>query len=348
MMPDAFLLLSYGAPESEEDVRPFLDNLFAGKNVPEQRVRAAVEKYEQFAKHTGHFSPLGEECRQLIAGILRELNTDQRFRANVGAIPAVYWGNLFWHPILEDTVAAMARDGIRRAICLTTSAFDSGTTDRRYDEAIAAACRSVEAKGGLKAPLIERLALPFDQTLFIQAQTDRLLEALAWTELDTILENGSEIRLIGQIGPSNCKILFSAHSITKQDAAQSPYVEQLQQTCEAVMRQIAPESGSLPPWELVFQSRSGKVEDWLGPDIRDRVHEIAKDGQTRSIIVLPIGFFCENLETENDLDLEVGAICEKYGLAFTRARAVGASPRICQMICDVLFMSRSVNPVRES
>ena len=108
------LLISYGAPEQQEDVVPFLNHLFAGKNVPAERVAAAVQKYERFAAKTGHYSPLNAECRKLIAGV-RQMEPD---------LP-IYWGNLFWHPLLTDTVAEMARDGVKRAVCFATSAFDS-------------------------------------------------------------------------------------------------------------------------------------------------------------------------------------------------------------------------------
>jgi ferrochelatase len=85
-------------------------------------------------------------------------------------------------------------------------------------------------------------------------------------------------------------------------------------------------------WELVFQSRSGTAEHWLTPDIKDRIREIAATGQYQTIIVSPIGFFCENMETVNDLDWEVGKICYKLGLRFIRARTIGALPKICKMI----------------
>ena len=69
------LLVSYGAPERREDVVPFLNNLFAGKNVPAERIAVAVQKYERYAAKTGHYSPLNSECRKLIAGT-RQMATD--------------------------------------------------------------------------------------------------------------------------------------------------------------------------------------------------------------------------------------------------------------------------------
>ena len=302
-----FLLLSYGAPERQEDVAPFLNHLFSGKNVPAERIAAAVQKYERFAAKTGRYSPLNSECQKLIDGILREYRRCE----SQESLP-IYWGNLFWHPLLVDTVAEMARSGIKHAVCFATSAFDSPSGNQRYADAL----ESARQAAGMNAPILEKLPLPFDHPLFIEAQTDRLLETLAWFHLAET--------------PSPC-ILFSAHSIPLADVAQCSYVEQLQSTC----RTVIDKSGTSIPWELVYQSRSGAAEHWLGPDIRERIRTLAADG-CRSVIVSPMGFFCENMETEYDLDIEVGGCCAEQGLAFYRAKAVGALPKICRLIVEIV------------
>ena len=293
-MPPPLLLVSYGAPGRREEVVPFLNNLFAGKNVPAERIAAAVQKYERFAAATGHYSPLNSECRTLIEGI-RQLRPD---------VP-IYWGNLFWHPLLVDTVAEMARDGVEHAVCFATSAFDSPSGNRRYADALESARQSV----GATAPILEKLPLPFEHPLFIEAQADRLLEVLVHDSI----------------------ILFSAHSIPLADAAQSHYVEQLQSTCRSVIEK----SDTSLPWELVYQSRSGPAELWLGPDIKERLTELAAEERVKSVIVSPLGFFCENMETEYDLDTEVGEHCTKRGLPFYRAKAVGTMPKICRLIAEL-------------
>jgi len=297
------LLISYGAPERQEDVVPFLDNLFAGKNVSAERRAAAVQKYERLAAKTGHYSPLNSECRTLIDGI-------QRMDPNL----PIYWGNLFWHPLLTDTVAEMARDGIERAACFATSVFDSPSGNQRYADALESARRTV----GENAPILEKLPLAFDHPLFLRAQTDRLLETLAWNNVKTEINDSF--------------ILFSAHSIPLADTARPNYVEQLQSTCRSVMGK----SGTTIPWELVYQSRSGSAEHWLGPDIQERIGELVTERRVESIIVSPIGFFCENMETEYDLDMEIGRYCGEIGLNFFRARAVGAMPKICRMIVELV------------
>jgi len=298
------LLVSYGSPERQEEVVPFLNNLFAGKNVPAERIAAAAQKYEQFAVMTGHYSPLNSECRKLINGI-------RRIDPNL----PVYWGNLFWHPLLTDTVAEMARDGIERAACFATSVFDSPSGNQRYADALESARRTV----GENAPILDKLPLPFDHPLFIKAQADRLGETADSRQQTAAKEDFS------------ARILFSAHSIPLIDAVQSSYVEQLQSTCRLVIEK----SGTSIPWELVYQSRSGLAEHWLGPDIKERIGGLAVE-EIKSVIVSPIGFFCENMETEYDLDIEASRYCEEMDLKFFRAKAVGAMPSICRLIVELV------------
>ena len=306
------LLISYGAPEQQDDVVPFLNNLFAGQTVPVERRTAAVQKYNRYAAKTGHLSPLNAECRRLREGILYEWSP-----RHSEPLP-IYWGNLFGHPLLTDIVAAMARDGVGRATCFATSVFDSPAGNQRYVDALETARKAI----GASAPILEKLPLPFDHPLFLEAQTDRLLEALAWHHLEEASRTDNRQTAV---------VLFSAHSIPLVDAARCPYVCQLQATCQKVIEK----SGIWLPWELVYQSRSGQPERWLGPDIKERIRELAAEG-CRSVIVSPIGFFCENMETEYDLDVEVGEECAELGLSFFRSRAVGALPKICRMIVELV------------
>jgi ferrochelatase len=312
MISKTFLLISYGAPEKKEEVIPFLHNLLACKmdsKILQDRITVASEKYEEMSRRTGKLSPLNEECRNLITGILRE--TEQ---CNIAL--RIYWGNLFWHPLLENTVAKMAEDGIKQAVWFATSMFDSGTSNKRYKNALETACQKI----GSAAPVFEKLPLAFDHPVFIEAQTDCLLEALARIVSDNSRDHESENSIL---------VLFSAHSIPKSDAACSNYVTQLRQACRLIIEKCYMPSLT---WELVFQSRSGTTEHWLAPDIKDRIREIAATGQYRTIIVSPIGFFCENMETINDLDWEVGKICYETGLRFVRARTIGTLQKTCKMI----------------
>src|SRR6266487_1024193 len=95
----AFLLVSFGGPEGPDDVLPFLRNVTAGRNVPDERLAQVAGHYYHF----GGVSPINAHCRELIAAIEAEF-------AGRGIELPVYWGNRNWRPYLTQAVRAMADD----------------------------------------------------------------------------------------------------------------------------------------------------------------------------------------------------------------------------------------------
>ncbi len=179
---DALLLVSFGGPEGPDDVLPFLDNVLAGRNVPQARKLAVAEHYYRF----GGVSPLNQQNRELIAALEQEL-PQQRIE-----LP-IYWGNRNWHPLLVDTLRQMSGDGIRHALAFVTSPFRSYSGCRQYLEAIEAARQEV----GEAAPVVSKLRAFYNHPRFVQAWCDRTGEGLA--------------RFAG--ATDDVHVLFSAHSI---------------------------------------------------------------------------------------------------------------------------------------
>src|SRR3954463_11615691 len=125
---DAILLVSFGGPEKNEDVLPFLENVLRGRNVPRERMLAVAEHYYQF----GGKSPINDQNRALVAALEEELKAQ-------GILLPVYWGNRNWHPMLPETVQQMKNDGIRRALAVVTASYSSYSSCRQYRQNIAAA-----------------------------------------------------------------------------------------------------------------------------------------------------------------------------------------------------------------
>src|SRR5689334_12121080 len=93
---DAILLVSFGGPEKNDDVLPFLENVLRGRNVPRERMLQVAEHYYQF----GGKSPINDQNRALITTLEAELQAH-------GIQLPVYWGNRNWHPMLADTLQQM-------------------------------------------------------------------------------------------------------------------------------------------------------------------------------------------------------------------------------------------------
>jgi ferrochelatase len=278
-------------------VRPFLENVVRGKNVPAARLEAVARHYELF----GGVSPVNAQMRALLVALVGELNAR-------GPHLAVYWGNRNWHPLLSDTVRQMAEDGVRRAVAFVTSAFGSYPSCRQYLEDIERA----RQEAGTAAPEIDKLRLFYNHPGFIEAMSDRARAAF------------------DQIPPERraaARLLFSAHSIPLVMARSSPYEGQLREACQLVAERLG---GA--PWQLAYQSRSGPPSQaWLEPEIRGAIGALAAD-RVRDAVLVPIGLFCESLEIVYDLDIEAAEVAAELGLNLVRAGVACGHPRIVEMI----------------
>src|SRR5258705_819337 len=161
---DAILLVSFGGPENRDDVMPFLENVTRGRGVPRQRLLEVAEHYYHF----DGVSPFNAQNRALLTALRALLD------ARGPALP-LYWGNRNWRPLLTETVAPMADDGIRRALAFVTSAFASYSSCRQYLDDIARA----RAEVGARAPVIDKLRLYWDHPGFIEPMVEHAEAALA-------------------------------------------------------------------------------------------------------------------------------------------------------------------------
>lgn len=312
MSYDAVLVLSFGGPESREEVIPFLENVLRGRDVPRDRMLEVAEHYYHF----GGGSPINEQNRALVAALEAELQTH-------GPKLPVYWGNRNWRPLLSDTVRRMAADGVRRAAAFVTSSFSSYSGCRQYLEDIERA----RAEVGDSAPRIDKLRAFFNHPGFVETMADRLRRALI---------------LIPDERRLSTPVLFTAHSIPVSMAESSPYVQQLEEACRLVS-----DSAGCTNARIVYQSRSGPPgQPWLEPDIGVALRRIAGDRAGPDVVVVPIGFVSDHMEVLYDLDTEARALCAELGLKMIRAATAGAHPAFVRMIGDLIRERASGGPVR--
>lgn len=303
---DALLLVSFGGPERMDDVIPFLENVLRGRNVPRERMLKVAEHYEMF----GGVSPINQQNRNLIAALEDEL------KRNGPRLP-IYWGNRNWHPMLADTVARMAGDGIRNALAFVTSAYSSYSSCRQYLQNIGDAQSHV----GPGAPRIEKLRQFYNHPLFIEANVDHVRAAL---------EEVSEPHLV-----------FTAHSIPESMAANCDYAMQLAETAGLIAREL-----NVKNWQLVYQSRSGSpMQPWLGPDVSEHLQTLAAAG-VKEVVVAPIGFVSDHMEIVYDLDFEAQHVARELSLKMVRAATAGTHPSFVKMIRELMLERIDNAPAR--
>ena len=298
---DAALLVSFGGPEGMNDVLPFLENVLRGRNVPRERMLHVARHYEMF----DGVSPINEQNRRLIAALKEEL------AVNGPPLP-IYWGNRNWHPLLKDTVAQMARDGVRRALAFVTSAYSSYSSCRQYLQNISEAQASV----GPGAPQIDKLRAFYNHPLFIEANADHVV--LALRDLGTKL--------------TSTHLVFTAHSIPESMATNAAYSEQLHEASRLVASAVGMEN-----WHLVYQSRSGSPsQPWLGPDVCEFLKQLSTRGVS-NIVIAPIGFVSDHMEVIYDLDVEAKQLAEELKLNMRRAATAGTHPFFVKMIRELIM-----------
>src|SRR6202140_4963852 len=300
---DAVLVLSFGGPESPDDVIPFLENVLRGRNVPRERLLAVAEHYYHF----GGKSPINQQTRELIAALENEL-------AQHGPKLPVYWGNRNWHPLLAETLQKMKQDGIHRALAFVTSAYSSYSGCRQYREDIARAQNEI----GSGAPEIDKLRAFFNHPGFIEAAEDRLRDAL---------------RELPEDARQNVQIVYIAHSIPLSMAETCDYVRQL----EEVRKLISAKLG-IANHALVYQSRSGAPgQPWLEPDILDYLREVKARNRASAVVLAPISFISDHMEVLYDLDVEAQQLCDSLSLPMARAKTVGVHSKFIAMVRELIL-----------
>ncbi len=294
MLFDAVLLLSFGGPEGPEQVRPFLENVTRGRDVPSERLDEVAEHY----LHFGGVSPIN--------GINLALATELQAELDL----PIYFGNRNWQPYVEDAVADMHEDGIERAAVFVTSAWSGYSGCTQYVEDIARARRAA----GDGAPDLVKLRPYFDHPLFV----DMFAEAIA-VAAGTL---PAELRV-------TARLVFTAHSIpVAADERCGPRLYSRQVRYAASL--VAAAAG-YRDYDVVWQSRSGPAQiPWLEPDVGDHLTTLAEAG-TSAVIVCPIGFVADHIEVVWDLDHELRLQAEAAGVAFARARTPNADRRFARL-----------------
>jgi protoporphyrin/coproporphyrin ferrochelatase len=311
MNHDAVLVVSFGGPESREEVIPFLETVLRGRDIPRERMLAVAEHYYHFEGK----SPINQQTRELTSALEAEL------KRNGPKLP-IYWGNRNWHPFLADTMRKMKQDGIRRAVGFVTSAYSSYSGCRQYREDIARAQRAA----GSGAPEVDKLRAFFNHPAFVEATVERVRDALLAIPADA---------------QRNVQVIYTAHSIPLSMANTSDYVKQLEEVRRLVSLALAQKNDV-----LVYQSRSGAPrEPWLEPDILDYLREVKARNLASAVVLAPISFISDHMEVLYDLDVEARQLCVSLGLPMTRARTAGLHPKFIDMIRELIL--ERMNPELE-
>ncbi|MBT1002940.1 ferrochelatase [Paenarthrobacter sp. DKR-5] len=329
---DAVLLASFGGPEGQDDVIPFLRNVTRGRGIPDERLEEVSHHYRAF----GGISPINAQNRALKAALEAEL--ERR-----GIDLPVLWGNRNWDPYIPQVLQDAYDAGHRRLLTITTSAYSCYSSCRQYREDLGMALTETGLDGKLE---VDKVRQYFDHPGFVEPFVEGTAKGLADVRAQLAAAGTPDAPL---------HILFSTHSIPMKDAhasgnspeeprefeEHSAYVAQHLAGARAIIERVAPGT----EWSLVYQSRSGAPHvPWLEPDINDALEELAGKG-VKGAVIVPLGFVSDHMEVAWDLDTEALETCRELGIAATRVPTPGVHEKFVAGMVD-LILERTVVPGR--
>jgi ferrochelatase len=305
----AIILFNLGGPDSLAAVRPFLFNLFNDRAIigAPQPLRFLLAQFisrarEKLAKANyalmGGSSPILRETQKQ-ADVLEAAIAKRVSNVTFKCFPAMR----YWRPHIPGTAKAAEAWGATDAILLPLYPQYSSTTT----------ASSLRAwRKASKLPCSAICCYP---------ASGKFAEAHASAILETWRGAGS---------PPHPRLLFSAHGLPQRVIDKGdPYQWQVEQSVAAVRRLLPSD------WEMrtCYQSRVGPLK-WLRPSTEEEIRAAARDGA--GVILSPIAFVSEHVETLVELDIEYAQIAKRLGLPYyLRVPALGATPAFVDALADL-------------
>ena len=374
-MFQAILLASYGGPEKIEDVEPFLNNIFSTTNIPEARRKAVFERYLRF----NGISPLPKECRNFCANLKTAAEgRNQQLRIYQGNLffPPTFdeafdrlESDGVESALVFATSAFAAFQSCKRYREAVFQAFRKRSEEFRRSFKLAfvppffdlPAMKRAVADDLLTALAWEDLEdAPFKKQTETREPTRLIL--FSAHSIPEISGDESQYRrqLLSCAAATLQSILaapgFGGTQDKDRDMSDASVADFLPRKLTFLTERNAVDFSSnlrarLRAFSLdaalVFQSRSGSPRTpWLEPDAACYLRQYKQDHpHLEKVIVSPLGFFFENMETAYDLDEKLRGVCDELKLGYRRAPCCGASPRFVDVVLDLAKLDFSLFPV---
>ena len=293
----AVLLLAFGGPRSVDEVGPFLKKLLGRKPSP-QHIEGLKKRYQAI----GGGSPLPEITLRQARALEGELRKK-------GEPVSVFCWMRYSEPLIAEALEQIAKRGVSRLIPISLSPYRSSFSSEGYYAEV----QRITAQWGESIDLIEVNDWHAHPGL-----------CAAWAARIT--------ETIESMGERKAKIpvIFTAHSLPKEAAAASPYERQLEETITGTIEITGPLR-----WHLAFQSRAGDRGKWLGPDPELTLEDLMKEG-LQKVLICPIGFITDHLETLYDLDIALKGWAEKRGIEISRTSCLNDAPELIEVLVQLV------------
>jgi ferrochelatase len=325
------VLLNLGGPETLDDVGPFLYNLFADPEI----IRIPIPFLQKplamaiTAARTGE----AKENYRKIGGGSPQLNiTEQQAKLleeslrQQGLVATTYVAMRYAPPFTSAVVKKMMADGVKEVVVLPLyphySISTSGSSFRELQ-------RQREMDPEFASLPTHWIRSYFNNTNYIAAMADLI---------------SREIRNCPD--PSSAHVFFSAHGVPRKYVEEDgdPYQAEIEASARLIMKRLADDLGYRNPSSLAYQSRVGPLE-WLKPYTEDALQELGRTG-VKDLVVVPISFVGEHIETLQEIDLEYREVALTAGIKnFRRVPTLGTSPSFIHALTTLVQESLKVPEV---
>ena len=316
-MKVGILLFNLGGPETLSEVKPFLYRLFSDPEIIHVKwspLRKAIayaiatlrrRTSEGYYRQIGGGSPL----RRLTQDQARALSDELKRR---GKDVETFVGMCTWRPFLREAVNSVEQSNIEKLLILPLFPQYSVTTT---GSGFSALRQLIEKRPSFHKLNVQWVRSWADQPTYIQSFVEGIQRELA-----TFTK------------PDRVHLLFSAHSIPESYVRKGdPYLDQTKQSVELIMDRL----GRKNPYQLSFQSKIGPVK-WLEPFTNDVILELGKRG-IDDVLVVPISFVSEHIETLYELDILYKKVAKEAGIDnFRRVPALNSDPTFIRALAEIV------------
>ena len=291
------LLMTYGSPASldRHDIGAYLARVRGGREPDSALVDEFTRRYQVIGG-----SPLIDITRRQARALSDELGWP------------VEVGMRFSDPSIALGLANLADRGVTNVAAVILSPQYSPMLMGGYHSSLDAG----RAALGAAAPDVVVAGAWHDEPAFIDAIADRVRRSL-----------GSD----RDGRPPETHVLMTAHSLPRRVAEQEPgYLQQLRETAESIASRadLGPSS-----WTFCWQSAGHEPGEWMTPDFADLMPAIARGG-ARRVLVVPVQFLADHLETLYDVDVGARDQAERAGLGFSRIPSLDADPLLARALAS--------------
>ncbi len=289
-MKIAVVLFNLGGPDSLEAIEPFLFNLFSDKdifNLPfGQKLFAKIISSKRTPKVQKEYELIGgkspiNEWTEIQRKMLEEKLQD--IKSNISVFTAMR----YWNPITKEVGENIKSQNFDKIILLPLYPhFSISTTGSSFNEWDRCFTSTNEK--------IFRINNYHTNDLYISAINERIDK--------TILKFPEKVR-------KEIQLVFSAHgtpiSMVKSG---DPYSIQIKETMNKVMEA----RNYSHPHSICFQSKVGPVK-WLTPSTDKMIEELSAHGK-KHLLIIPISFVSDHVETLFELNIEYRHVADKVGI----------------------------------